>query len=327
MVYQLRAKNLFLTYPQCSQDPWDVMERIQWHFDWKWAVVGQEKHQDGNLHLHIALALNQPLSTRDATFADFLTGQHGNYQGMRDVKKCLAYVTKGGNYCVDGIDLAAAMRGGRTNQNAGMVSKMVADGATVEEIHEAMPEYFVANLSKVQAYIGWRQVQSLRLREPRWFGCLGAGDQGARVAEWLNTNLLRPRVTRQKQLWVHGPTGLGKTYLLDALRARLRCYEIPKGEDFYDFYDDGCYDLSVMDEFRGQKTVTWLNEWLQGTVMTVRKKGSQALKSLNLPCIICSNYSPAECFPKVPRIGLEALESRLVIVSVFERLVVSCCDA
>ena len=35
------------------------------------------------------------------------------------------------------------------------------------------------------------------------------------IAEWLNDNLFKEREHKQKQLWIWGPTGNGKTYLWD----------------------------------------------------------------------------------------------------------------
>lgn len=313
MPFQIRAKNLFLTYPQCPTDPFLMMERIQQAWDWKWIIVAQERHQDGNLHVHCAVALQELLSTRAADFADFIAGQHGNYQAMKNVKATIKYVTKDGSFIADGIDVAAATRGGRMSSPAGQIAAMVADGKTIEELHAEYPEYFVANLSRVQAYVAWRQVQSFRLREPRWSGCASVSASDSGLVEWLNSNICKERPFRQKQLWLHGPSGVGKTTLLDKLRSVLRVYELPKSEDFYDFYDNGCYDLIVCDEFKAHKTITFLNEFIQGTQMVIRKKGSQAIKSENLPVIICSNYTIRECYPKVAEVGLVALESRVYV--------------
>ena len=69
-------------------------------------------------------------------------------------------------------------------------------------------------------------------------------------------------------------------------------------EDFYDFYADKDYHLCVLDEFKATKTIQFLNLWLQGCTMNIRKKGSQALKVSNIPTIILSNYSLDECYSK-----------------------------
>ena len=81
-----------------------------------------------------------------------------------------------------------------------------------------------------------------------------------------------PRQPRQKQLWLWGPPGIGKTRFLSYLRARLRVYDMPKDEDFYDSYEDGCYDLVVMDEFKSHKKIQFLNAWCDGQPLPLRQK-------------------------------------------------------
>jgi len=117
-------------------------------------------------------------------------------------------------------------------------------------------------------------------------------------------------------LFISGERNRGKTSLIEYLERSLSVYHIPHTEDFYDAYDDE-YDLAVLDEFKGQKTLQWMNEFLQGSRMTLRKKGSQHLKVKNMPVIILSNYSLGECYPKAAIDGrLTTLEARLLCVSV-----------
>lgn len=98
----------------------------------------------------------------------------------------------------------------------------------------------------------------------------------------------------------------------------VRVYILPLHEDFYDFYDDDDYDLAVMDEFRGHKTIQWMNLWCQGGTNNLRKKGSQILKKKQIPTIIISNFSLEECYSKVEDSRLETLRRRLEIVHVTE---------
>ena len=95
---------------------------------------------------------------------------------------------------------------------------------------------------------------------------------------------------------------------------------MPTSEDFYDSYNEEFHDLVVMDEFRAQKTIQFLNQWLQGSIMSVRKKGSQGEKKKNLPMIILSNYSLESAFSKSSSEKLDTLRCRLEIVEVETRL-------
>lgn len=78
------------------------------------------------------------------------------------------------------------------------------------------------------------------------------------------------------------------------------------------------FKLTVLDEFKATKTIQWLNQWLQGSPMPIRKKGSQSIKTDNLPVIILSNYSIEECYSKASHDKIESLKARLEIVSVSE---------
>lgn len=88
---------------------------------------------------------------------------------------------------------------------------------------------------------------------------------------------------------------------------------MPLLEDFYDFYFDEKFDLVVLDEFKGQKTIQFLNLWLQGGDMTIRKKGSQYIKRKNLPMIILSNYSLDDCYKD--QLKLSTLRARLLEIA------------
>jgi len=92
---------------------------------------------------------------------------------------------------------------------------------------------------------------------------------------------------------------------------------MPTDENFYDFYDDEDYDLIVLDEFKGQKTIQDLNRWLDGQTLTVRKKGTQCMKFRNLPVIIVSNFPPHVVYRnKFERGELEPFTSRLLVVEI-----------
>lgn len=140
------------------------------------------------------------------------------------------------------------------------------------------------------------------------------------LTDWLTRNILTTRNFRQEQLFLSGPPAIGKTTLILQLARFLRIYNIPTDEDFYDDWEDGSYDLAVMDEFKANKTVQWLNRWLDGSMMPLKKKGSQYLKRKNIPTIILSNYTLEECYSNALQkdarfyVALQALQSRLTCI-------------
>ncbi len=70
-----------------------------------WAIVSQEHHQDGNLHLHAAICLAQRCNYRKADCLDWVAEKHGNYAPWKAGKLAvIKYVTKEGfKICSEGI--------------------------------------------------------------------------------------------------------------------------------------------------------------------------------------------------------------------------------
>ncbi len=80
--FRLNAKNLSLTYPKCNAMKEAVMTKLLIMFpsQIQYAIICQEHHVDGDLHLHLMIQGVKPFNIRNATKLDELTGQHGNYQ-------------------------------------------------------------------------------------------------------------------------------------------------------------------------------------------------------------------------------------------------------
>lgn len=92
---------------------------------------------------------------------------------------------------------------------------------------------------------------------------------------------------------------------------------MPLGEDFYDTYTDDAYDIIVADEYKCQKTITWLNAFVQGGLpLNMRIKGGQIMKYKNLPVIIASNHSIVEGYSKANYISVDALKTRFTEIEV-----------
>ena len=116
-----------------------------------------------------------------------------------------------------------------------------------------------------------------------------------------------------------GTPGAGKTTMISNLETwfKLRVYWWPRDEAWWDGYEDGAYDLIVLDEFKSQKKITELNPILSGdTVPLSRRRAPPYVKRENLPVIILSNYLPEECFHRCTSQALAPLLDRLEIVEV-----------
>jgi len=166
----------------------------------------------------------------------------------------------------------------------------------------------------------FRQANASNQKWPTEWTYLGESLETQRIAEWLKSNIGVTRSLRQKQLYIHGPKEFFKSTVIELLQVFFTLYEVPKGEDFYDFYDDRVMDLAYIDEFKAQKQIQWLNQFLEGSRMTLRKKGSQYLKMKNLPVIITSNFSLEQCYAGALAKDPNKLDTLLSRVEVIELL-------
>lgn len=104
-VFRLRTSGLFLTYPQCSIQPSEALPLLQEICKKKKRkiveyVIAQEKHKDGNDHLHCFLKLDKLLDVSNQAFFD-LGNHHGNYQSAKSATKVKKYCAKGGSFIAD----------------------------------------------------------------------------------------------------------------------------------------------------------------------------------------------------------------------------------
>jgi hypothetical protein len=326
--FRLSAKDLFLTYPKCPVSPESSLSRLETVFRGMRSpikvlhgVAVREFHEDGDPHLHIFLALEKRCNIVSPNLLDLSMDPgeifHGNYQTCRDKKRVVDYVRKsdpsgvnlsyiGGADALMGYllpkgkkqvvaDVMDLMKSGRTLTQIGMENRellgtCVLHGDKVEAFYNkwmlenAKPELVVS------CFLPPPRPQDPQ--DPTHFS-------NVKLAAWLQCNLfdlkgIRP--LRTKQLWLHGVHHCGKTSMLCELQKMFRCYTVPMLENFHDFYDDNRFDLIIFDEYRGQKTITEMNSFVDGSTLTLRKKGGQVIKKKNLPVIVCSNYSIGDCY-------------------------------
>lgn len=323
--WRFQGVSLFLTYPQCPMSLEDFKSAIIALFgaNLSWAVLCRESHADGTPHLHGVIKFTSRERMRGYGLLDGLTGQHGNYCGVRSLKHCVRYLLKGDEYCGIGCDpeeLETALWS-KTSSKAAIACQLLKAGKSMKEIDDELPGYVLLNYRKLCEYQSW-----LRRHQPpeiATWSCLDVDlvlwtVADVKIANWLNVNLFRPREFKQKQLYVWGPHNSGKTSLALRVHKYCRVYWMPH-ENFYDEWEGDRYDIVILDEFKGQKPISFMNMWLQGAPMSVAVKHRQTVKLCNLPMIILSNYSLEEAYSGVAMRDsgrLEALATRLEIVEV-----------
>jgi len=328
--FRIAAKNLFLTYPRCSEAPHMVRDRIVHELkqDIAFLIVAHEKHKDEapeaavEDHLHVVISLIRRREFRGKKWMeifDHFAGQHGNYKACISLKASLKYVMKEGDYLLHphDFDLDSVLVG-KTGK-AKICSQMIISGASLQELEQWDSGYVLQNLKKIKDYqferLNWPENREYEKWKPIDLEQV-AGEENLKIAQWLNDNILVDRPFKAKQLFLYGQANTGKTTLVRNLEKYLRIYWAPEGK-WMDGFDDN-YDLVIFDEFYGSKTLSWMNMFLQGSPVTVEVKGGFVKKTRNIPVIITSNKAIGEIYSKAHYRKLDALESRLECIKVEE---------
>jgi len=324
--FTLYAKHLFLTFPQCSESKEVALASIISKLDPDWAVVAEERHKDDTPHLHCLVVLKKKRNLSNCKLLDSLVGKHGNYQSARDLLKVLSYIAKMSVYCAYHINVATYLANSLTRKKArgksksDLVAGRISDGASLLDIDLQFPGYFMMHKRKIEDYASWSALKRQRENKlawkvpPRDIAMTFPEEQD--ILFWIIKNIKAERNFKQEQLWVWGPRGTGKTSLITWLEKYLTIYYVPH-EDFDDEWEDGMYDLAVIDEFKGTRKITWMNRFVQGGSMRIRKKGSQGMKRENIPVIVLSNYCIQDAYSmNVPDNAKQTLMCRFTQVEI-----------
>lgn len=319
--FRMRTTSLFLTYPQNASSKEIAMDRIlsKWKDQILFAVVSQEKHKDGADHLHVAIKFKNRISFTGANFANFIGQSQGNYQPARNIKKVLAYVMKDGNYIAHGAVPFSSLKqpqiGTATKQLSkfDLIAEAIINGATLDQIKKDYPGFYLNHALKIKNYISETQRDRKKdslLTWPDNLNLVDTNEFTEVISRWLITNIKQKREFKQAQLWLTSPPNCGKSTLISNLGKYLNIFWIPN-EDFFDNWKDDFYDLAVFDEMVGCHSITFWNQFLQGSTQPLRIKGAQTIKNQNIPVIIASNHSPREIYHKAKDVQIQSLICRL----------------
>jgi len=341
--FRFQGKRIFLTYPQCQTSIQEVEDNLK-AFETSWYIICQELHLDGNPHIHGAVEfINQQNFTGEKGLKclDNLVkskkhplGKHGNYAAIISIPGAIRYCAKKGNYLVKNVDVNQVLET-RKERNGTPLKKgpfsevidmMTEKDVSPRTIMKEFPLVYAMRRKHILDYhsdlqqLKRSKTSTKKLLKILPKGLMKESISGNVLVTWLNENVVEEarnkRAFKQKQLWLVGPKNMGKSTLIQNLASILRMYPISY-TDYYCDYIDKDYDFAAMDEFCGQKSISFLNLWLEGSLMALNVKGKPCyMKRFNLPTIICSNLLPGEIYKKVPGVQLEALLTRLEIIEV-----------
>lgn len=352
------SRYFLITWSQNSTPKEEVWQRIKDDIGTliDKAVLGAEKHKDGGDHLHLFLLLKERKAFR-ASAVDKWAGSVANIRlctaGDYSLSRVAEYAGKDGNFLEVPGTLAWAKniqengphKDQKKETKTGKMSKEVYDlflkGTSVMEVLSEHPEWAVPHLKKfkeLQSFVEFEQAMKQPPELP-WIGvCLHLPDPdyipkrwAKQIVSWFEEfacpyfpgptqSVKTKRPLRTPQLWVRGPPGIGKTTLIAHLTMRLKVYLPPPSESWCDEWVDDCYHVAVFDEFGGNRPLTWMNQWLDGSHLPLSRRGrAPYVKKQNIPTIIFSNRLPEEVYHAAAagnNGSVVALVSRLCLVDI-----------
>jgi len=294
--FRICSKGWFLTYPRCALSKEEARDLLKAKGkDIKQMVVAREHHADGTPHLHVYVKLGSEFNCRNARFWD-LDSSHGNYQSAKSLLAVMKYVTKGGDYLEEGVDVEnyATARKDRTSQAAIRVMA----GEPLDAIAEEFPFLFPQLPRWQQALAVYKGLKAPTL--PRCEGFIPN-------SFGLITPLLSSK-QRHYWFWSTQPNK-GKTTFLQDIQSKFPCLWYSWVEKFQ--ASTPFAQFVLLDEYStGHLTVTQLNSMCDGTYQYPVKGGPSFCPPLPI-LLVCGNRSPLDVYPQ--EIHHPLIKSRFVI--------------
>jgi len=323
MVFRLRAKTLWLTYPRCTVPPADALAALR--NSSKWDVVEaycvQEEHKDGTPHLHIWCSLRVAFSTSDPKFADFVTGQHGNYAVGKDKANRLKYMQKSkkaeASFGFDVADYLKAQAEHKTTKSDKVVEQLRA-GLGYREVVADAGGFGLLHLKRIREYADYlaEERKELATRRVLPFALEMVDPDTERRREIRIGFELVP--LRMKHWWLVGPTNVGKTHIFEMLKERGVGFEIPANDDWTGYSDQTCQFLHY-DEFVGQISWSQMNRLCNGTSMRLHVMGAHIIKNEPKLIVVTSNKHPGQIYKNLSDEQSAAFERRWEVVEIERR--------
>lgn len=308
--------NVYFTYPKLDGNLNIILKEFRKINDFSFAIICRELHKDGEAHIAGALRFKKRLMI-DSLPYDNVMGKPGHFETVRSFPAAVRYCMKDGDFIYHG-DISKYEKKIILSKSD-RVAALLRSRNSFEIIFEKYPGFCLTHFERIMKLNSYFKKYDVEEKLP-WPGCFSNQIKDQPVVGWLNKNLFKSRDFKQKQLWLYGPTNVGKTHLVNSLNAYCNVYHLPL-EDWYCDYVNGKFDLVVGDEFKGHKTVTFLNKFLEGAPMPLKKKSDRGmLKKDNPPVLILSNLSIRDVYSKVDEELILALKGRFLEIKVEERM-------
>lgn len=282
-----KAKGWFLTYPQCPCPKEDCLADLRdglkekRNLDVEEYVVAEEKHENGDPHLHAFIKLNKRIRFSKDLFDIIYEGKtyHGHYEVAKSWHAVEQYCKKEGDY-ISNLNIKAAQ-----NKQSKKIGVKELESDPLELLERGVISGFqLANFVKNQ------NVYNL-LKNKR------------KANRDINLD-----IEKKRHIWYYGESNSGKTYRLKTMIKNDpdNWFQIPTNNDWIGY--SGEKNL-YLDEFKGQLTIQEINRICDGSAKVNVKGGTLQLAS-DVVVHICSNFNIKDCYKKTEAVLLESLYNR-----------------
>ena len=282
-----KAKGWFLTYPQCPCPKEDCLADLRdglkekRNLDVEEYVVAEEKHENGDPHLHAFIKLNKRIRFSKDLFDIIYEGKtyHGHYEIAKSWHAVEKYCKKEGDY-ISNLNIKAAQ-----NKQSKKIGVKELESDPLELLERGVISGFqLANFVKNQ------NVYNL-LKNKR------------KANRDINLD-----IEKKRHIWYYGESNSGKTYRLKTMIKNDpdNWFQIPTNNDWIGY--SGEKNL-YLDEFKGQLTIQEINRICDGSAKVNVKGGTLQLAS-DVVVHICSNFNIKDCYKKTEAVLLESLYNR-----------------
>lgn len=303
----------------------------------RWMIVAREfGSRGGGEHLHALILFEQKIDTIEFTFFNKVTHQahfadlQVHINESRTVEAAVAYTIKDGDYITFGDAPIGKIKAEKPLE---IICRHIKEGSkTLAELRLEFPSTFVIHGRKIDEHYNRHLEDKSQLELKEWnifsINQEGLNEMELGVLKWLFENLpplcckgieRAPRPFKQEQLYIWGRADSYKSSLCLELDKYFNGLPIQDEETFYDhlYRDPLKYGFLYFEEFSGNKTISHLNQFIQGGKMNLKAKGNQFIKNINYPCIFLSNSSPEECYRNAAELHpkrFEAFTRRLKVI-------------
>jgi len=299
-------------------------------------VIGRELHKDGNRHWHIVMqsmdaSKNNVTKKIRALFSEF-SGRGINVQfSYKGWSTPLKYAVKDGDFLIFGNyddyalqeDLKAIK--GKRKMQIQKIRKLAEQDVPTESImlDEEVETATFQSVDNTRNFIDLvkkqtnamkgsvKIVEELAEDSTAYPFDMFSPEQLYALQMWIK-QMTHGRQPRQKQPFLVGPSGTGKTYWFQFLASFTNCYSAhADGERPISDYSDQEHDWIFINEFTKKFELGFLLQLTEGVSMRFKKYRAQGMKERNCPVVFTGNCLPT--YQDGPR--LEALKTRLKVLN------------